>query len=234
MAGDTAPTTGSGEGGTARRAVALHVEGLHCADEVAVLKEAVGPVVGGEDRLAFDLLRQKMSVLVPLDEAGRRSVVAAIEAAGMSAVVMREGRPAREQAAPWRRAHTWASAASGALVAGGLVVHWMDHGSLLHALTDAGPDGGHAFPAASIALFAGAILAGGARVLPRALAALRRMRPDMNLLMTIAVVSAALIGEWFEAAAVAFLFSVALALESWSVGRARRGATSPSKRRTSP
>jgi Cd2+/Zn2+-exporting ATPase len=44
----------------------------------------------------------------------------------------------------------------------------------------------------------------------------------MNLLMVVAVVGAILIGEFFEAATVAFLFAVALALESWSVGRARQ------------
>ena len=43
----------------------------------------------------------------------------------------------------------------------------------------------------------------------------------MNLLMTVAVVGAMLIQQYFEAATVAFLFALSLVLESWSVGRAR-------------
>jgi hypothetical protein len=44
----------------------------------------------------------------------------------------------------------------------------------------------------------------------------------MNLLMVIAVVGAIGIGAWFEAATVSFFFALALALEAWSLGRARR------------
>ena len=44
-------------------------------------------------------------------------------------------------------------------------------------------------------------------VAPRAWYAVKTLRPDMNLLMTIAVSGAVVIGEWFEAATVAFLFS---------------------------
>ena len=71
-------------------------------------------------------------------------------------------------------------------------------------------------------IYGAAVVTGAWFVAPRAWYALRRLRPDMNLLMTIAVAGAMLIGEWLEAATVAFLFSLSLTLEAWSVGRARR------------
>ena len=77
-------------------------------------------------------------------------------------------------------------------------------------------------PIAAIGLYLFAIFAGGYFVLPKAWQSLKRFSPDMNLLMVVAVVGAVAIGEWFEAATVTFLFSVALLLEQWSVGRARK------------
>lgn len=59
-------------------------------------------------------------------------------------------------------------------------------------------------------------------VLPQAFFSLRSLKADMNLLMIIAIAGALAIDQWFEGASVAFLFSVALFLETWSSGRARR------------
>ena len=80
----------------------------------------------------------------------------------------------------------------------------------------------HSVPTASVFSYLIGIAAGMYSVLPKAWHAAKNFRPDMNLLMTIAVVGAALIGQWLEAVTVAFLFSVSLLLESWSVARARR------------
>jgi Cd2+/Zn2+-exporting ATPase len=70
-------------------------------------------------------------------------------------------------------------------------------------------------------LYVVAIVLAGWFVAPRAWAGIRGLRPDMYVLMTVAVVGAVAIGEWLEAATVTVLFSASLALEAWTVGRAR-------------
>lgn len=67
-----------------------------------------------------------------------------------------------------------------------------------------------------------AMAAGGWFLLPKAWNAIRRLRPDINLLVVIAAIGASFIGEWVEAAAVVFLFGVAEWLEGWADRRARR------------
>jgi Zn2+/Cd2+-exporting ATPase len=74
----------------------------------------------------------------------------------------------------------------------------------------------------SIAAYAAAILSGGWLVFRRAVASVRSRSLDMNVLMTVAVLGAAGIGEWAEGAAVVFLFSVGGMLESRSLARTRR------------
>ena len=62
--------------------------------------------------------------------------------------------------------------------------------------------------------------------LVRAIYAIRSRSIDMNVLMSIAIVAAAAIGEWAEAAMVAFLFSVAVMLEAAALARTRRAIES--------
>jgi Cd2+/Zn2+-exporting ATPase len=71
-------------------------------------------------------------------------------------------------------------------------------------------------------VFGIATLAGGMLVFPAAWKALLGRRLDMNVLMTVAVAGAWIIGEHGEAAAVVFLFSLSELLESWAATRARR------------
>ena len=58
-------------------------------------------------------------------------------------------------------------------------------------------------------------------MVPRALASLRFRRLDMHVLVCLSAIGAAAIGQWAEAAAVAFLFAIAHLMEAWSIERAR-------------
>ena len=205
-----------------KEALRFKIHGMDCAEEVASLRREVGPVVGGEANLAFDVLNGRMTVPNPGAELEVSSVVKAVEHAGMRAEVWKD---IREEAVSvrgrLRDGRTVATVVSGLAVLGGFVAHAVSSG-LGPAMGIAETVGGHGVPPLAVAFYALGVGSAGWFILPRAWAALRRFRPDMNLLMTIAILGAVGIGEWFEAAVVAFLFAVSLALESWSVGRARR------------
>jgi len=97
-------------------------------------------------------------------------------------------------------------AVAGVLVGSGLVARW----------ASAVP------PLVAEGILIAAMLSGGWFLLPKAGRALRRLRPDINLLMLVAVLGASVIGEWAEAATVVFLFGVAEWLEGWAERRSHR------------
>ncbi len=69
--------------------------------------------------------------------------------------------------------------------------------------------------------FVAAALVGGWNFFPRGIRAARALALDMNFLMTVAILGALAIGEYAEAAAIAFLFALAELMESYAVDRAR-------------
>ncbi len=197
----------------------FRIHGMDCADEVALLKRALVPAVGSEDRLQFDILRGKMTVTAGTPEVTADQIAREVARTGLRAETWSE-QPA-EQNGSGRSIRTILTAACGLLTAAAFGFHARGSG-VLGALGSEGAGVAEAVPLPSMLLYSAAIVTGGWYIAPRAWFALRRLRPDMNLLMAIAVVGAVAIGEWFEAATVTFLFAVSLALEAWSVGRARR------------
>ncbi|WP_158442743.1 heavy metal translocating P-type ATPase [Rhodopirellula baltica] len=193
----------------------LRIHGMDCAEEVSLIKRELVPLLGGDERLSFDLLSGRLTV--DLDGVGVTSgdVLAAIERTGLKAETWENAQQSSDDQSFWvKHQRAIMTAISGVFGGIGLVIH----------LLSGGFDGAVATPA--IVCYLIGILAGLYLVLPKAWRALVTLRPDMNLLMSVAVIGAIAIGEWFEGAAVAFLFSLSLLLESWSIGRARRAIAS--------
>ena len=197
------------------------IVGMDCAEEASVLKREVGPLVGGENNLSFDILNAKMTVSAK--DVDAEAIVATVARTGMSAEPwVDRPEPVTCEGFWQRHGRSLMTVISGLCLLLAVLLHGIAEGDFLAPFGAETPGRGHDTPTASKLLYLIAIMTAGWYVLPRALFAVRRFSPDMNLLMTIAVGGAVAIGEWFEAGAVYFLFPLSLLLESWSVGRARR------------
>lgn len=204
-------------------AIRFRITGMDCAEEVAILKREIGPLVGGSERLAFDILNGHMTVLAGEPAVSPRAVIEAVERTGMRAEAWDESDNRSEEGTFWQRnGRTVLTTCSGLLLLSAVILHTVISKSLWESLGLVDEQVEYEVPLATKVMFALSALAGLWVVLPKAWYSLVRVRPDMNLLMTVAVLGAIAIDEWFEAATVGFLFSVSLALESWSVARARR------------
>lgn len=199
--------------------IELRVEGMDCSEEIGAIRQELRGVPGLMG-LEFDLLGQRL--VVSIDEK-LLSEVALVEAVDRSGVRVVARSTTADVAS--RRSHMWgrlvAMSTSGVAVLLGFLVHAAGTG-LVVALAG---DGGVGTPVLARFIYGIAVVAGAWFVAPKAWASLLRLRPDMNLLMVVAVIGAVGIGEWFEAATVAFLFAASLVLEAWSIGRARRAIT---------
>ena len=205
------------------------IGGMDCVEEVNALKGTVGKLPGTSN-LVFNLIEGTMTVEAEVGPVDEQTILDAVRQAGLAAKVVDE-----TDSPEWPTDHeSWISQrgrplmcwSSGILVLLGFLSHTILHGDLLHALAGGEDISHHEFPLLVILFYASAVVTGSWFVIPKAWLALRRLRADMNLLMTMAVIGAMIIGQWFEAGTVAFLFSFSLLLESWSVGRARRAIRS--------
>nr|WP_281969012.1 cation-translocating P-type ATPase [Roseovarius nanhaiticus] len=199
------------------------MSGLDCAEEVAILNKVVGPKIGGSEHLAFDVINGRMTVLDSARNVSDDEIAELVASTGMTAKPWDAENASQDQAAHLSRQRLF-TMLSGGFWAAGFIGHLVETG-LTGALGIFSGHGETAMPLPEAGLFALAILFGVWLVAPKAWSSARRLSPDMNLLMVVALAGALGLGEFFEAATVAFFFSLSLFLESWSVGRARNAVS---------
>ena len=203
-----------------KRTIDYKIQGLDCSDEVAVLKRELGNKDGVQG-LEFDVLNARMTVTFDPATISEQQIIASVDAAGMKAVPWQQRRDQNADTFWQSKGRLIMTCLSAGLLLAGFVTHWYTHGSFLDVLLG-GLGEEHTTPLVSIVFYICAIVAGAWFVVPKAVFAAKKLRPDMNLLMVVAITGAMILGEWFEGAMVSFLFALSLLLEHWSVERSRR------------
>jgi Zn2+/Cd2+-exporting ATPase len=185
----------------------LAIEGMDCADCALTLERGVARLPGVE-HAAVNFGAARMTVEYDSTATDLPAIDRRIRELGYS-ISNPEAAPESERRALRRfltRRDTLITLTAGALtLAGGI-------GLLAGVPT----------PAPTLAWVA-AVLIGGLPLLRKGVRALVSTRSlDINLLMSIAVIGAGIIGDWFEAATVVFLFSLGESLEGYAMDRVRR------------
>ena len=219
--------------------IRLRVPAMDCADEVALVRRAV-EADPGVVHVGFDLVDSRVDLTIDPALTSEARVREAIARTGLAVEAAPAATPAPRRAAS-SSPELWLS---GLLIVLGWVIDGATAETWQEALVGHAGDGGfgHAHAGWSIPVYAAATLAGLWRTWPRAIAALRHLRLDMHVLVCLSAAGAAAVGQWAEAAAVAFLFALAHRLEGWSLERARealatvadRGALSAGRQPAAP
>jgi len=190
---------------TTRNTLEFSIEGMDCADCARTIEKAVGALPGvGSATVNFGAARLSIQPASDNPDSLAGVVERKVSEAGYRATPMRAV-AALAQVPYWRRERR---VVTGAVAAGFALV------AFILSFTSV--------PAWVInTLFAVSIIIGGLGFARAGLLALRSMRADMNLLMTIAVIGAAAIGDWGEAATVVLLFAFGGILQSYTLDRTR-------------
>ena len=179
----------------------LPLAGMDCPDCATTLERAVARLPGVVG-VSVNFPASTMYVEYEEGRVTRQAVVQSVQATGYDVAE----RPPGLAAPSWWQAHPreLSTALSGVLLVAAFLASRQA-----------------ALPYLAIALYALAVVVGGRYVARGAVAALAVRTLDMNVLMTVAVIGAAALGDWAEAALVVFLFAVGNVLEEGAMQRTR-------------
>jgi cation transport ATPase len=200
---------------------------MDCADEAALIRHALARP--GIDSLNFDLVGRRVDVRFTPEKISEAAILAAVAATGLAAHPHHAGEVVGDDHHDHDHHHDtakWWAVASGGIFAIGWIIDGAYADSWTEAVFGGHGDGithGH-HPYAAVA-YGLAAFSGLWPMIPRAITSLRFGRLDMHVLVCLSAIGAAAIGQWAEAAAVAFLFAIAHLMEAWSIERARQAVS---------
>ena len=201
----------------------LHVAGMDCADEAALVRHSLARP--GIVALNFDLVGRRVDVTYDAERISPESILAAVASTGLVAHTHAAGDHVGDDHVQHQHHHDtarWWAIASGVFLGLGWIVDGIYSDSWREAVFGNHGESGHAHHPAAAAAYAVSAATGLWPMMPRAFAALRFKRLDMHVLVCLSAIGAAAIGQWAEAATVAFLFALAHLMEAWSIDRARQ------------
>ena len=189
----------------------FHVADLCCPTEEQLIRNRLKSVAGIE-RLDFDLIARRLTVTHALDDP--RAIASALDSLGMGARLQDASANAQALATDERHGHPATVPTAERVMLGLSGLFALIAEGLAYATGEE-----KSAPVVALALLS--IAMGGRETLRKGVVALRTRTLNINFLMTVAVIGAALIGQWPEAAMVTFLFGVAEMIEAFSLERAR-------------
>jgi Cd2+/Zn2+-exporting ATPase len=188
------------------------VSGLCCQDEVRLVGKRLARM-HGVNTWSADLVARRVQVRFDPAATSPAAIARAIGETGLSARELVGGedgtRVAADRPAPAVPRTVWLALLSALGLAAGAIALWV----------------GAPGPVAASG-FAVAIVTAGIPTAWRAWQSVKLRSLDIHVLMVVAVTGAVVLGEYFEAATVVFLFALAQWLEGYSVERARRAIRS--------
>lgn len=191
------------------RKSSIRLTGLDCADCAAKLENKISQLKGIRSaKVNFGASKLTVEHDISLDKIIRAIKDAGYdvegEETGYGAALEGQDRPRAEKTFWRKNRKTLLTAISGILVGSGFILSLLGISERL-----------------TIPLYLLAMVTGGFYVARSGLYSLKTFSPDMNFLMTIAVIGAAATGDWFEGAAVVFLFSLGNTLQSYTMEKTR-------------
>ena len=174
----------------------FHLANMCCSSEESTVRKRLQPMAGVRN-LRFNVMERQLTVDHVLES--EETLLVALEEIGMGPQP-RAAQPRGHSRAFWARL-----ALCGLLAAACEGLHYFGLDSRW---------------VAGLALLSMAL--GGGETFRKGWLALRSFNPNINFLMSVAVLGALAIGQWPEAAMVTFLFTVAELIEGYSLERARQ------------